>query len=1257
MKKQFLLGLASCAGLFAGTLKAETATWISNDNNPGWAASANWQGGYMPKSGDNVDMSILPGVIGVDAGVYRQNISYAPAATFDVGRIVSGPGRRVTVTVGNGKTFGVADPNDFLGVWTFLMQYAVNLNAAEGQDFVLQRMRTTGGAYLTVPTAGAKAKVAKLIGGGSLMKKGVGTLALGPNAGAKGNVLFQDAGGIELEGAAQVTEDELSAVFARAAFHVDANAADSFEYNGEDRITKWKDVRGAGYPYASQLRQNNVNFSLPWRTVDFSQGNAVVDFGNYQSSAASAEQDSDCCALKWNVSFPSVCEAFIVVCDSANGSPKSPVFCCTQSKVFFRGNGGELVALDSQKMQSGSSAGMDTTWARDGDFTVNGISIRPDEAVDLSGAPKLVTFTVRAEGKPVPMDSFAAQYGQYTGGLRIGEAVYFTNLLTAAERQAVNLSLRRKWNVTDENWDLTALRSASGAAAVSVPTGNVASVREIQTLGTTLTKAGAGTLELGYLHDAGSKTVSVESGALKFVAHAVPSADPQPAANPYRHFDADDATSIVTNEAGKMVEWKDQSGDPAKSAKRIGMTNQNPSRELGYPSYLAGACNGNAVVDFGPYATLSSAADELLAKASTMMFCPATETTSGNVREGFLLVCKNSYLADSQSSAAFLFGPNTTSPLDFYTGSGAYLRRENGSVHLHGGVWTRNGLPVHTQDINPNWLEYQVLRFSSEELVRAHGFCEDRNVSLMGAGGMIFGEVLLYNRRLTEQERLDTEAYLMRKWLKKDHPLAASATELNEVTVADGAKIGGDIPVSIKKLTQGGTKLATVGTGTLTVESMTAEGLNEVCVENGTLVLPLGGDDLTAPAFRYDASDTAGMTLNGTDVLDWQDAERTGGHAVSMKGESYSSGGNTYIPGGKHPQLVDVTINGRIRKAVDFGQYIGSGNAHDPANADTAWMRIYTSGTTKFSTAMKEVLAVELTKANNVFTFMNETWYNFHRGGDNMFRYAWATDAKPDAMLVWLNHSYLNVNGEVVDMKVGMSNDTWYRLDFAALGDTANDVLHVNTFGRDRTSNFGGVVIAEQLGFETVLSDAERAFWQNYLNWKWFGVGEEPIRMGPEIAKLTIGKGGRVTPVCATRHGIRAAYPVVDLEGSGTLDTSAFVSGSITAKDSLTVTGDLTLEDGVGLLLGISQTGADKLVVNGKLSSEGVVSVSLGVTGARPKPGTYVLAQAGSLAVDLAQWTLDAPEITARYGYRFEQNASGEIVLVIEPSGMTLFIR
>lgn len=1256
MKRLLFLGLVSGLGLFAGTLKAETATWISNANNPAeWATtSANWQDGYMPQSGDDVDMSILPGVSGVDAGTYRQNISYSPAAAININRIVSGPGRRVTVTVGSGKTFGVADPNDFLGVWTFLKPWAVNLNATADHEVIVNRMRVTGGSTLTVPTAGTKATLNGLIGEGSIKNGGAGTLGLGANAGRGEVNLFEASGSVELEGAARLDEAQLAAVFARAAYHVDANAADSFEYDGENRITRWKDVRGAGYPYASQLKQNGFTFALPWRTAGFSHGNAVVDFGNYQSTGAAAGADPDCCALKWSVSFPSVCEAFIVVCDSANGSPKSPVFCCTQSKVFYRGNGGELVPPDSQNMASGSNAGLDTTWARDGDFTVNGVSIRPESAVDLSGDPKLVTFTIRAEGKPAPMDSFAAQYGQYTGGLRIGEAVYFTNLLTVAERQAVSAALRRKWckgSADGAGWDLAALRKSS--AALSVPeSDNVAAVRALEVKGGSFAKTGDGTLEVGVLLDAGSKAVSVESGALKFVAHAVPSATPQPATGAYRHFDASDATSVVTNELGQVVEWKDQSGVAAKSAVRVTKTNRTTPVTLGFPTYEEDACNGKPVVDLGPYADIKDATEETLAKSSTMLFTPAGETTSGNVREGFLVLKKG-----AQNSAAFMFGPNTTSPMDFYTGSARFLRADYASPHLLGGVWTRNGVAVHAQDENPKWTEYQVLRFSSEELVYAHGFCQDRNVSNMGVGGFAFGEVLLYNRRLTEQERLDTEAYLMGKWLGREHPLAASAAELNEVSVADGAKIGGDVPVSIRKLTQDGTKLSTVGTGALTVESLTAEDLSELCVQNGTLVLPLGDDGLTAPAFRYDASDTAGMTLNGTDVLDWQDAERTGGHAASMKGVSLTSGSNTYVPGGKHPQLVDVTINGQVRKAVDFGKYIGSSDAHDPANADTAWMQIYKSGTTKFSTTMKEVLAVELAKDSMVFTFTDESWYNFHRGGNDMFRYGWVIQANPDPKVVWLNNSYLNVNGEVVDMKVGMSNNTWYRLDFAALGNTANDLLHVNTFGRDRTSNFGGVVIAEQLGFATVLSDAERAFWQNYLNWKWFGVGEEPIRMGPEIAKLTIGKGGRATPVCAAKHGIRTIYPVVDLEGSGTLDTSASVSGSIAAKDALTVTGDLTLEDGAGLVLGISQAGADKLVVNGKLSSEGAVSVSLDVTGARPRPGSYVLVQAGSLAVNLAQWTLDAPEITARYNCHFEQNASGEIVLVIEPSGVILIVR
>ena len=124
-------------------------------------------------------------------------------------------------------------------------------------------------------------------------------------------------------------------------------------------------------------------------------------------------------------------------------------------------------------------------------------------------------------------------------------------------------------------------------------------------------------------------------------------------------------------------------------------------------------------------------------------------------------------------------------------------------------------------------------------------------------GGLKIGEIILFDRELSDAEMASTEAYLAEKWFDIDTPGYLYASEANKVEVDSGATLtvlgdgftvaelsgGGTIDGDVK-LAEGGTltaKITEAGTlETLTVQGTLALGGGSLVVEGDERNLPVG---------------------------------------------------------------------------------------------------------------------------------------------------------------------------------------------------------------------------------------------------------------------------------------------------------------------------------------------------------------------------------------------------------------------------------
>ncbi len=368
-----------------------------------------------------------------------------------------------------------------------------------------------------------------------------------------------------------------------------------------------------------------------------------------------------------------------------------------------------------------------------------------------------------------------------------------------------------------------------------------------------------------------------DAGTVRFKA---PATHRRPAASPVLHLDAS-RTDLFEYEDGDsakgIVKWNGVNGHGY--AQHDGCLASDGTRAL--PTLQQNKQNGLPWVDFGSTYNKSSSLGIERAKAPYLVF----QCGSGpdlNVYTVFIVEAAQNFVVGSNHEGAdgYILHGN-----DSWTGAIATDRGETHTDFRYNadGVVTRlNGTNTTVLAANrrgQNKPDCMVFRAVTKPL-RVGRLAWDRTYR---TGCAQVCEVILYERKLTDEELYATEDYLREKWYgtppehaveRYDHvvdQLHFAATS-GEVAVEEGTVV--------KANAVGGNQAGTLAGGGTLVSREYPNQQRPFTVENGTLALLPGDRDLAASATtpihdtycHFDAADTASFTLGEQgEVLEWRD--------------------------------------------------------------------------------------------------------------------------------------------------------------------------------------------------------------------------------------------------------------------------------------------------------------------------------------------------------------------------------------------------
>ena len=1171
-----------------------------------WPSGGAWVGGVAPGNAAGDDIAFSLALCGLYQRVF---FPWVDNTAFSYGAIEGGPSSYLYFKTRSNTSLSVADPSGYAGLWTFAGPIAFSVGSSSVATPVIQNLSPMGGVCVSAADdAVSKVVVSNVVGSGMFAKTGTAPLEVRGTAGAMASLSVRKGTAV-IRSAVQAGESTLEDILARADLHFDASKADSVTEE-DGRVAEIRDVRDNGRaarPFTK--RRDNVTpfeFVVPGpRLVKSAQnGLAVLDFGPVtdapQGSASDVLTSKGSAALNFSTRYTQVREVFVVAADNASGGLYMSYSPDTWQNEFLRGSNGEIFSTThgTVAVSGGSFA---CGCFRGGDIRVNGARVTHDYN---AAGPDMKVVSYGALPYPAkdgsvtcyaPVVGFCNWQDSRFGGLRIGEYVGFSESLTPEERRMVCEYLTSKWGTAGEGkyaFDTVMLAEGSD---LSVPSGESVRVRTLKTQGA-FEKKGSGSLVVESLPSA--QAVTIEEGTFGVSRTLLPSATPAVAASPLHHFDASDGASVKLDEQGAFERWDDVRGESFGRAVPITAEMcKHSTRAYGKPTVRKSVLNGRDVLSMG--AQTYGDADH--SNSAGLLF-EHGDVSQAKVRSGFLVYKKTA------GEGFVLGGKNDYS---FHPVANYLLNATYGATALTGGKWTVDGLPQEaTADACLPTDEFKLVAFEATDKVVAETIGADRILSgPYGFGGVDVAEVILYDRRLTAQERLDTEAYLMGKWFGRPHPNAAA-----ELVAVEGRP---------------GTQF--VAEGDQTIGALL--GVESVAVSGGQVVLSNDCAATMAKALVHlDASaegtvDVVDDPTFGKVVGEWRDV-RDGaaykavpyGAEIGCKPPAYRSDSAQYGLKGGMP-----VINCR---SVTYNETL------DPLQDSSALYFVSSAdGQTKarFTTVREGVLVLR----NHQGGFFVGDWggtYDFHRGSNNSLLQPekWASESLRSNAL-W------RADAAVIDActwnPASAENASQFFVVGFAITNPASASVTVSQLARDRTgaNRKGGVEFAEVLLFDKALSDIERKALQASLMRKWKGTAYPGFG---SFSTVDVAAGATVDFGAQTLSLAR-------IGGSGTVK-SAGVSGL----------SELTAHwhgDGV----------VDRLSVNGPvtLASNGVVQLSLDATGTRPNEPIPVLS-ASSIAnpESIAGWTV---ELTGgRASWKSQLVVSGGTVFVkIVPPGTVIVVR
>lgn len=1118
---------------------------------------------------DNVSFKALERPQGV-AAVPRQTVTIG-TADRSVGTIAGDDRRTIQYTVdatGNVQSehwLTIMDPSAFLGFWTVGNVFS-GLVVPDGST--LSSLSGTSRPRVRVTDADSSAALGTVHEPGTVDKEGAGSLSVGATTGDDTSLIVKD-GGIVLEGG--LSDDGLAAVLAQSAAHFDASATNTQVRRSADGriwVDEWTSVSD------STLKARKSNFTSvdplyiaaaesPFVSpVTSPTGLPLVDFGSGMKSSKGELGPSNC-LLELTRTISGIKTVFYVV-QGEKGMDCSTVLGSATKYDFIANAWTGMTTLFAT-----GAAKLDVMH---GEYLLNARQTSHEEiAADKLTSLHVLSIDLDGTGS-ASFDLFGSDRYLKTssGGFRLGEALVFTNHLDRADRLRISRHLVNKWQggSVDPLDDVGSVRLVKASAEVGVPAARIARIGSIDAAGKAFEKTGAGQLAVDVVTPATTE-IAVKEGSLSFDKVLPDVTDGEPADGAYIWLDAH------TLSGTEVTTWGDCRASAVTKAESLYDSPRVPT--------LVASAVGPAV-SFG----LKSAGNH-----AAMKF----DNWDGGGRQAYagFIVVRPTVLNSTRN----IFG---SSYQDMIRDSAAKLVAEGyASTHVVAARWSINGRivdPLADEGALLNQTNRFVLvGFTSQSPIAANGISQDRSPAWYpdACGGIEVAEMIVYNKRITEAERRQTEAYLMKRWRLGDHPAAGNVRSVGKVSFEGTAevRIGGERDLTIGKVSGGNGTLVKSGVGALTISEPDPAMVSTVAkVESGSLAITFEPVDLLSRAlFRFDASDTAAMTCeyvdNGdgtvtTNVLKWLDANRNGYNARSTHSDGVYNNYPAIVKA--HPTLKSVVFpDGRSRPVVDFGTI---------ASTDAAGFSFYNNTTYVTTSKVREIFTVYSDvhrSATACGQIVGSSSNHFLHGPD------WGDAGKMKLLLSFaaaaVRNGYIAVDG------VQTTADYVPNKEFHVISFGATSLVTGNMMCQDRDVSAGGSQIAEQVAFDFELTAAQRAMVESYLMRKW---------LGDESRVNTLALGGVELGEGTSFSAGNAALSLPVLRGS---EGASVTAGVVTDVATLSVE---SLDKEI-----------PAVVVEGPVAFADAVCVSVAEQIGRQHEGVYPLLRATSFeGLDLSKWTL-----------------------------------
>lgn len=889
-----------------------------------------------------------------------------------------------------------------------------------------------------------------------------------------------------------------------AVLRLDASAAETFTTDvadGRTFVTDWRDADGRAISAKSV-----DSLGRPFLATDAATGKPIVDFGKYGNYQLIDDPVlGRTASLKLDVRLDGVRELFIVFRDKEGGTthPQFVGYSLREAdRMFLRTGNGELFR-NNHVCQMPLRAG----------------EIRVNDRAEPANAPDDYTrrLTVVSAGlntnftnAVAPVQWIAgAEENARNGGIQIAELVLYTNTLTTAQRRQNNAALMRKWLPAAEAvpWDYGAVWFEQKDPVLDVATGTVA-VRELMLADGTqkIVKTGAGTLVLKRMTPNRSDIhIEVRAGNVCFVDDVEKTADPRPAADPFCWFDATAQASFEMDEAGTgIARWHDRRDGTNHYGQALALARPNTKSPLladdagaylAHPTFDAAAADGRGMVDLGAFLSNTKNVSDTGDTSSLRLYKDGVKQEAGNsdMREGYLVYYKK------VDDAQFIASDNyVVFQLTGYNGSKDLIAKE---LYCHtrtiGGYWRYDGKVVDPCACPNTAHEVHILSFRLAHKLGINAFASDRGSTQWQLGGLKLGEVIYYDRLLSDQERRDTEAYLFRKWKgtpppQDGHAPCAASLWLAPQTdnpaldsVASETRYAGVEGVldGILSYTGAGTTIFT-NAATSRVRAIEMRG-------GGSLDVMMDFDICSNAWFHLDATraDTMDYFAANSNAVDvWRDVRAAGVSASAIiKGRGARA----------RPFRCETDVNGTDWRmpVIDFGDWY---NGNEPTNAAasmewsarTALREFYLVQRDKGLHRPDAEGGTEITAIKGYPCLFGQLAQNTSGAGDyyvaDSDQIAFFRNTK-GLLTDWATprvfYGYVGVNGEKKSGAFEPATNTFYVYSFQPTG----AVHHVQTFARRDSYQVGGQQIGEMVCFAQTNTVERRTEIENYLMRKWFG--------------------------------------------------------------------------------------------------------------------------------------------------------------------------